>query len=465
MFKLPYLYQHDGHHVGIDSLDGGGGGKTRTLILDPVSRVEGDIAINVEIKSDGRLEKVWVGPTEPPRFIEKILRGHDYDTAPWLASRICGICWLPHFLASAQAVEDALEIQVTQQTRELREAAMLATMLQSHVQHAVLLSLPDLLRLPNAFPLIGSHPEVFALVRKLERLGNDITTVLTGRDVSGVSFTVGGVTHFPKESEIADLLARVTEAKSEILELARVYSTFLTEDRLLAFDREREFISLSPYLGEENYPYTDGLLCSNDTGSVPITMASYLNHTNERYVPGGTGKTTRHVRSSLTVGSLARVNNNYRFLAEPAKSVADLFGICVPDHRIAMNPAAQLVESVDAIYRLEDVLWRLFAYGVHEEPVVLPVIPERAVNGIGVVEAPRGILIHHYTIDKGKIILANCIVPTGQNYGSMQSDLEYAVPMYLREHLSDEEIRFRAEKIVRDHDPCNPCAVHFLRVK
>jgi len=466
MFDSRYPVMHNGVHTHIDDF-GGGGAPLKTIKIDlhAVPRVEGDVGFTIEVENN-QLKKVLVGPHEPPRFIEHVLRGHHYNEAPIIASKICGICWAPHFLASVQAVEKALEITPTLQTRTLREILLLATILQSNIQHSVLLSLPDLLRLPNAFPLVESIPEVFAIVRKLERLGNDITQALSGRDVGGIAFTVGGMLTVPEEKKIEELIRRVEDAKREIFTLAGVFKTHLTPEKTLAFSREREFISLTPSKDDTGYIYTGGMYCSSDTGSVPITIENYLAHTNERYPDGSTGKFTRHVRNSVTVGSLARFVNNYEHLCSEAKTAARIFGLERRDFRIAMNPVAQVVEAVDAIYRLEKELKKILLLGIKKETIPKMVnLGENLREGVGIVEAPRGLLIHHYTLRGEKIEKANCIVPTGQNYGSMQDDIEFILPTYLKEGLDDAEIQFRAEKIIRDHDPCSSCAVHFLRKK
>lgn len=465
MFGQTYPLLHQGHHTHIADF-GGGSAPPKTIKIDlhAVPRVEGDVGFTIEAEGT-ELKKVLVGPHEPPRFIEKVLRGHHYNDAPIIASKICGICWAPHFLASVQAVEKALGIEPTVQTRLLRETLLLSTILQSHVQHSVLLSLPDLLRLPNAFPLVSSVPEVFALVRRLERLGNDITTILSGRDVGGVAFTVGGMLSVPKGDALRSLLPRIREAQKEIFILAETFKAHLAPEKTLAFAREREYISLSPDKSSPGYLYTGGNYMSSDTGPVPITVANYLSHTNERYPEGSTGKFTHHVRNSVTVGALARFVNNYDRLAQPAKDAAKMLGLERRDFRIAMNPVAQVVEAVDAVYRLETTIKAILLLGIKKETLPLVVNMEKETEGVGIVEAPRGLLIHHYTLKDGKIFRANCIVPTGQNYGSMQDDIEFVVPSYLKEDLNDAEIQFRAEKIIRDHDPCSSCAVHFLRKK
>ncbi|MFA6077378.1 MAG: nickel-dependent hydrogenase large subunit [Candidatus Paceibacterota bacterium] len=464
MFNLKYKLMHEGHHHHLEDFGTGGAeAEPAEMIIDitAVPRTEGDVKVHFSVK-DNKVEGA-VGPTEAPRIMEKVMVGDHYNEAPIHASKFCGICWVPHFEASAQAVENALGIRPTIQTQLFREVLAQATVLQSNVQHATLLSLPDLLRLPNAFSLATSHPAVFAIVRKLEKLGNDLVKVISGRNVGGVVLTVGGMLAVPNEKEVRDLLARVIDAQKDMATLGEVYGSFLTPDRLLPFAREREYISLSPFDGKNEYPYTRGNYCSSDTGAVPITVENYKSHTNEWFPKASTGKFTKHVRNSVTVGALARMNNNWNHIGPEAQALAKAYGITMPDYRIAMNPPAQVVEAYASMFELEALLETILFHGIKYE--ALPIVGdlgEKIREGVGIVEAPRGLLIHHYTLQGAYLIHANCVVPTGQNYGSMQDDIIFILPEYIRMGLSKEEIIFRLEKIVRDHDPCSSCAVHFI---
>ena len=465
MFNLKDTLMHEGVHHHLEDFGTGGAQEKEPaeMIIDitAVPRTEGDVKVHVSVKAN-KIETA-LGPTEPPRIMEKVMVGDHYNEAPIHASKFCGICWVPHFEASVQACENALGIRPTIQTRLFREVLAQATMLQSNVQHATLLSLPDLLRLPNAFSLAVSHPAVFAIVRKLEKLGNDLVKVISGRNVGGVALTVGGMLAVPKEKDVKDLLARVIDAQKDMATLGEVYGSFLTPDRLLPFAREREFISLSPPKGTKDYPYTYGEYCSSDTGAVPITVSNYKLHTNEWFPKASTGKFTKHLRNSVTVGALARLNNNWEYLRPEAKVLAKAYGITMPDYRIAMNPPAQVVEAYASMFALEELLKTILLLGIKLEPYpVLGNLGDKIREGVGIVEAPRGLLIHHYTLKGAYLIHANCIVPTGQNYGSMQDDIMFILPEYIRMGLSKEEIIFRLEKIVRDHDPCSSCAVHFI---
>ncbi len=110
-----------------------------------------------------------------------------------------------------------------------------------------------------------------------------------------------------------------------------------------------------------------------------------------------------------------------------------------------------------------DIIDRLVARGIKEEEPRVRVRPGR---GIGVVEAPRGILFHDYTFnEKGICMKANCIIPTNQNHNNIQKDMEALVPKMLQENRSEKDIQFTLEMLARAYDPCVSCSTHMVRLE
>ena len=170
------------------------------------------------------------------------------------------------------------------------------------------------------------------------------------------------------------------------------------------------------------------------------------------------------------VGALARINLNYRKLHPKAKALADQLGIKPVTVNPYLNTAAQLIECVhcleDSIRILKGFKEKGIDYG---ETVVIGLnekgtIPVRAGRGVGAVEVPRGILFHEYEVDdKGRIVNANCVIPTGQNLNNIERDMKKLVPEILKKN--DDEITLLLEMLVRAYDPCISCSAHFLNVK
>ena len=171
---------------------------------------------------------------------------------------------------------------------------------------------------------------------------------------------------------------------------------------------------------------------------------------------------TKQKRKSYKVGALARYNLNNKQLEPLAKEVAEMFSLKAPCYNPFMNNVAQIVEFV---HNIEDsIKWidLLLEKGIkHEE--IKKIKPKKG-RGVGVVEVPRGILLHDYTINNdGNCEKANCIIPTNQNHNNIQQDMEEIVPNILDK--SEKEIELTLEMLVRAYDPCISCSTHYLDVK
>ncbi|MBU0754093.1 MAG: nickel-dependent hydrogenase large subunit, partial [Planctomycetes bacterium] len=214
-----------------------------------------------------------------------------------------------------------------------------------------------------------------------------------------------------------------------------------------------EFVSLR---GEGAYPFIGGDLISSD--GVKHAEDDYRLMTNEYAVKDSTSKWSKQSRESYAVGALARFNNNHRLLHPEAVKVADRFSLAPVSHNPFMNNIAQLVECVHAVHdsiRLIEELAELPAGELKAE------VTPRAGEGIGAVEAPRGLLVHHYTFDEsGTVVKANCVVPTTQNNANIHYDLRDLVEKYAVEGMTDTQLEFLCSMLVRAYDPCISCSVH-----
>jgi coenzyme F420-reducing hydrogenase alpha subunit len=161
------------------------------------------------------------------------------------------------------------------------------------------------------------------------------------------------------------------------------------------------------------------------------------------------------------VGALARYNLNSTQLHPAAQEVAHMFGLKPPTYNPFINTIAQLVEISHSIEDSLILIGLLLDQGVKSEKPVKPVV--KAGRGVGIVEVPRGILVHDYTLNsKGYCTKANCIIPTNQNHANIQLDMEKLVPEILTK--SPKEIELMLEMLVRAYDPCISCSTHYLDV-
>lgn len=248
-----------------------------------------------------------------------------------------------------------------------------------------------------------------------------------------------------------NLRKQLEESKVLAKQLAEVIHG--VADRLPNFTRETEYIGLS---SKDEYALYDGIITSSDTGIHPA-YRNYREVMQEYLVPHSTAKFAKHARESYMVGALARFNINADKLHPAAKEVARMFGLRPINYNPFMNTIAQLVEFThsldDSIYLID----RLLARGIkNEKPVKAS---PKAGRGVGIVEVPRGILVHEYTLNsKGYCTKANCIIPTNQNHANIQLDMEKLVPEILDK--PEKDIELTLEMLVRAYDPCISCSTH-----
>jgi coenzyme F420-reducing hydrogenase alpha subunit len=415
-----------------------------------LTRVEGHGNIRVRVE-DGKLREAAWDVVETPRYFEVMLKGKHYTSAGILTSRICGICSIGHCLASVRASEDALGVKVPELAARLRLLAKHGETLQSHFLHLFFLVAPDFLGLPSAIPLATVNPDVFHLARRLKGLGNRLSDLVAGRTTHPVSIQVGGMAMMPDRKALAAMRNELAESMSDLRTTAEIFASV----KLPTFVRETEFVSLK---GETDYPWIGGRLVSTDRVERP--EREYRLMTNEYVTPQNTTKWCKLSRQSFAVGALARLNNNYSFLRPAARQVAEMFGLRPVNHNPFMNNIAQLVECVhvaeDSVQLIDEIL---------DAPAGSPLMAEvrpRAGAGVGAVEVPRGILYHAYEYDaQGRIVRADCVIPTTQNNANIHHDMGALVAKYSTEPgMTDARLELLCSMLVRAYDPCISCSVH-----
>jgi len=419
-----------------------------------LTRVEGHGNIVVNMK-DGILETAHLSIVEPPRFFEAMMKGRSFHEAAIITSRICGICSLGHQLTSLVTTEAALGLEISEQTVLLRKLLVHGATLQSNILHAYFLAAPDFLKVGSVFPLIATHPDVVLRALRMKRLANDIGDIVSGRAVHPITPVPGGFTRIPEKAELLEIKRRLLEEGLpdglETIETMKALAGAIPQ-----FERETEYISLKH---KDEYALYEGDIFSSDTGLIPVE--NYLDVTNEFVVNHSTSKHAKYNRNSYLVGALARWNNNHSQLIEEAQAAAEAMGLKPMCFNPYMNTIAQVVEAVHCILDSVRIIDKLIENGLkNEKPNQTPT---RYGRGIGSNEVPRGILFHDYTYDnKGNIIKANCIIPTGQNLANIDDDMQKLVPEIITK--SKEEITLDLEMLVRAYDPCISCSVHMLEV-
>jgi len=419
-----------------------------------LTRVEGHGNIVVKA-NDGSIKKVeWQVP-EAPRFFEAMMRGRSFMDIQTIASRICGICSATHSLASTKAVENALNIEISEQTDKLRILLHYGEQLESHSLHVGYLVAPDLLKAPSVVPLLSSHPGIVKTIIRIHRLSNEWMELIGGRMTHPVSIRPGGFGMLPSEDDLRGLRDRLENIIPDLKTLADVVASVAGE--LPDFERDTEYIAL---VHPPDYTFYHGEIGSTDVdGTRPVD--EFESVANEYVSSQSTAKWTRWHRDSYAVGALARFNLNAEYLLPLAAETAQKFGLekgcCNP----YMNNVAQVVECVQVVEHGIQLCDELLEAGIEPEK---PQAEPRAGEGVGCVEAPRGILFHRYAFDEnGHCTRANICIPTNQNHGNIQHDFEALVPQVLPK--GQEETTRQLEMLVRAYDPCISCSTHYLDVE
>lgn len=435
--------------------------KNINVNVEYLTRVEGHGNIVVDVRNS-KLEECRLDIVEAPRFFEGMLRGRSIFEAQHITCRICGICSCGHTLASIQAAEDAIGFVPSEQTTLLRKLLLHIEMLDSHLLHIYLLVAPDLLGVKSFVPLINTHNDVVRRALRMKKKCNDLCDILVGRHVHPISCIVGGFTKLPREADLEKMLRILHELEDDMAPTIELVSAC----EFPQFERDTEYVALVSD-GDE-YPLLEGDIGSTDGKRLP--KQSYTQVTNEFVVPHSTAKHCRFTRNSYMVGALARFKLNHDKLISSAKAVAAALGLKATTTNPYLNTAAQLVECVHCLGDGIRIVQQLQNRGIDQDEAVVVglnenhAVPVHAGHGVGAVEVPRGILFHAYEVDdRGKIVEANCIIPTGQNLANIENDMRKLVPEVLEK--SEEEITLDLEMLVRAYDPCISCSAHFLNVQ
>jgi len=429
---------------------------TVNINVHHVTRIEGhgNIVLNAR---NGKIEKLeWQVP-EAPRFFEAMVRGRSYEDIQTIVSRICGICSISHSLVATKAVENAIGVEVSEQTDKVRLLMHFSEQFQSHVLHVGYLVAPDLFGAPSVVPLVAKAPDAVKTIIGLHRLANEWSELIAGRITHPVTLRPGGMTKVPTEKELRELQDRIKKCMPNLKVVADV--VFSVAGNLPNFERPTEYISLKQDK-PPTYTFYHGEIGSTDCeDTVPVN--AWKSVANEYVVDQSTAKWAKWHRDSYAVGALARFNNNAEMLSSGAKAIAKKFGLKKGCCNPYMNSIAQLAETVHVAEAAIQLIDQLLTKGVKPETVR---VSPRAGKASGAVEAPRGILFHEYEFDrKGNCVGADCCIPTNQNHANIQKDFEKLVPEILNE--SEDSIRLKLEMLVRAYDPCVSCSTHMLDVQ
>jgi len=423
--------------------------KTKTIKVDYLARVEGEGALYIKIK-DNAVVDVKLKIFEPPRFFEAFLRDRDFKEAPDITARICGICPVAYQMSAVHAMENALGANVNGQLRELRRLLYCGEWIESHVLHIYMLHAPDFLGYDDAIRMAKDHREIVERGLKLKKIGNQIVSLVGGREIHPINVKVGGFYKGFTKAELETLTENLKWARDAAYETVLWTSQFSFPD----FERDYEFVSLSH---PEEYPFNEGRIISNK--GLDIKASEYEDHFEEIHVKHSTAlHSVLKERDAYFVGPMARYNLNFDRLpaiAQEAAREAKLGKEC-------RNPFKSIViRSIETLFACEEALRIVSEYDKPKTPFQVIDVVEG--EGFSCTEAPRGILFHRYKVnDCGKILDARIVPPTSQNQKTIENDLRAFVPQHI--DLPDDKLTWQCEQAIRNYDPCISCSTHFLKL-
>ena len=417
-----------------------------------IARVEGHGRIEVRVKK-GKLQSIKLDILTPPRLFEKLIVGRHFSEVPTIVSRICSICSASHRVVSVMALEDALGIKVPEEVELMRRLLLHGGVLESHALHLFLLALPDYYRKASFVELSKDAPELVSLGFRLKGLGNRIQETVGGRAIHQITPVVGGMSAFPPAGELESIAGEAeTLMERTYLTLKDVPSLELTP-----LTRVENWVSLS---GRE-YEYTGGDILIN--GRERLRVEDFSRRFHESSLPPSNVKhTLLDNEKTFMVGALARVLNNRSKLKGRAGSFCRELGL-TRQKSTFMNNLAQAVELLFCLERVSWIVEKLLKNrGWSEEGIVVDFTP-RAGRGVAAIEAPRGLLLHSYSLDnRGYVLDGDIVTPTALNLSEMERTLRNMAGHLLREGVR--ELTPSLEMLVRAFDPCISCSVHLLEV-
>jgi NAD-reducing hydrogenase large subunit len=451
----------------------------KRVVIEPLTRVEGHGKVSLLLDETNQVKQARLHIAEFRGF-EKFIQGRPYWELPVLVQRLCGICPVSHHLAAAKAVDQLVGVEeLTPTAEKVRRLMHLGQMLQSHALHFFHLCSPDLLfgyddevAHRNIIGVLADHPDLAKQGVLLRKFGQEVIRVTAGKRIHGNGATPGGVNKsltVAERDELLEEVDQIIEWSQGALELAkRIFFEDLENNRRFAYI-DTNMLSLCRADGALDL-YHGGLRAkAPPDGSFIFDGVDYRNYNDyihEQVKPWSYMKFPFIISlgkqiGAYRVGPLARINN-CDFIDTPLAEAA----------RAEFRDFADggLVQSTLAYHWARMIELLFCAEGIKElllEPDIsgsdLHNTGEMRNVGIGVIEAPRGTLFHHYEInDDGLVSRANLIVSTTNNNRAMNRSIRRVALDHLNGRVLTEPLLNQIEVAIRAYDPCLSCATHAL---
>jgi NAD-reducing hydrogenase large subunit len=448
------------------------------ITIEPVTRIEGHAKVTIHLDEGGNVEHAYFHVNEFRGF-EKFCEGRMYFEMPMITPRICGICPVSHHLASAKACDQIVGSPPPRPASLLRDLMHMGQIIQSHGMHFFELAGPDLLLGFDAAPagrnvvgLIEANPEVAVKAVRLRKYGQEIIRTLGGRKVHPNFAVPGGVNKALQAAGRDAILAGVDEAIETTQLGISIMKDWAEKNRE---DIDKFAVFKSGYFGlvteEGGLELYDGncrLIDADGNCLEEFNGRNYLDYIAEHVEDWSYLKFPYYRKMGwpdgvYRVGPLGRVNVADKIdtpLADEEFRTFKALNDGKPVENTLLFHYARLVETLFAVERVKILL---------DDPDILgtDILNTRRAytgEGVGVIEAPRGTLFHHYKANaNGQLERVNLIVATGHNNWAMSKSVDSVAKTYI---VAGQEITEgllnRVEAAIRAHDPCLSCSTHAL---
>jgi NAD-reducing hydrogenase large subunit len=448
---------------------------SKTVVIDPVTRIEGHAKISIFLDDHGQVSDARFHVVEFRGF-EKFCEGRPMHEMAGITSRICGICPVSHLLASAKTGDKILAVDPPPTAKKLRRMLNLAQITQSHALSFFHLSSPDFLlgwdsdpATRNVFGLIAADPDLARMGIRLRQFGQQILEILGAKKIHSAWAVPGGVRSPLSDEGKQWIKDRLPEAREAIDKAIALFKSLLPklEEEVNVFG---EFPSLFMGLVGENglWEHYEGHLRFMDSNGKII--ADNLSEDNYRDFVGEATEPWSYLKfpyykplgypdGIYRVGPLARVNICSRMGTEAAdRELQEFRSLCGGVGTSSfLYHYARLIEILASIELIQEMIDDPILQSDH----IRSFASVNRLEGIGVSEAPRGTLFHHYQVDKdGLIQKVNLIVATGNNNLAMNKTVTQIAKHYIHSEDIPEGFLNRVEAGIRCYDPCLSCSTH-----
>ncbi|MGA2651344.1 MAG: Ni/Fe hydrogenase subunit alpha [Terracidiphilus sp.] len=453
----------------------------QTIRVDGVTRVEGHGRITIQVDDRGTVQDAHLHVLQFRGF-EKFCEGRPFYEMPSLTSRICGICPISHLLAGAKACDAIMGLRIPEAAEMLRRVVHLAQIVQSHALSFFYLSSPDFLAgwdadhsARNILGLAQTHPDLALSGVHLRKWGQHVIELLGGKRIHTPWIVPGGVASpltVPVRDEILGGIPEALAIAKRTLEFFKHRMEKLSDEVDVFANFPTLFMSIARkdgnlclygsrrrHEGWLRFADADGNIVADNIH--PRDYQDYIGEgvDSSSYMKAPYYKPLGFPDGIYRVGPAARLNMARQCGTSLAdEALNDFRGVYGEISNSSFhNHYARLIEILFALERMEQILL---------EPDILDsdIRAEAKANepeGVGVIEAPRGTLIHHYKVDRnGMMTGANLIVATAHNTLAMNRGLKQVADRYLSGHEVTEGMLNRMEGLIRSFDPCLSCATH-----